>query len=229
MRRTSSAMMALAGLILATSSHGLTGAHALSCHVSRSPFKDATGIPATTEACDASTDECAVYKITGNYLTAPPTPAPSAPPARAPVALAAGAATLSANGPALVTSRTGFTGSGYIDFATASAQQAMWTIPQGGAGGKYRLAIRYADHGSSPRPMTLLVDGIVQEASLDFPNTARHVNHLFPNFPFSWLPLTLAPGARAASPLLSACLARSRSSSSSLSCFRITAGRRGIF
>src|SRR5687767_14945317 len=67
---------------------------------------------------------------------------------------------------------SGFTGTGYVDFAHASGDWVEWAVNvAAGAGGPHRLEFRYANGSAADRPMALRVNGTVVRPSLSFPPT----------------------------------------------------------
>lgn len=70
------------------------------------------------------------------------------------------------NGAIVASSSAGFQGSGYADYTHASGDYIEWTVNTSNPG-PYTLKFRYAN-GSTNRPLQLLVNGVVANASLDF-------------------------------------------------------------
>jgi len=62
----------------------------------------------------------------------------------------------------------GFTGSGYRDFGDTSDAWIEWTVTIP-VSGKYSLAFRFANGSTADRPLDVLVDGVVRQASMPFP------------------------------------------------------------
>jgi Carbohydrate binding module (family 6) len=57
-------------------------------------------------------------------------------------------------------SRSGFTGTGYVDYVNNTGDYAEWTF-DAPAGRDYVLSFRYANGGSVDRPLQVMLDGIV--------------------------------------------------------------------
>jgi hypothetical protein len=64
----------------------------------------------------------------------------------------------------------GYTGSGYADFVNNSGDSIEWTVSLADAG-VYELDFRYANGGSSNRPLALSLDGILYEPEFAFAPT----------------------------------------------------------
>jgi glucose/arabinose dehydrogenase len=79
--------------------------------------------------------------------------------------LEAESATLS--GPVVDTLHPGFTGAGYADFGNTAGQFIEWNFnaPQAGL---YTLHFRYANGSAANRPLTLTVNGVVDQSALAF-------------------------------------------------------------
>ncbi|MEV4641338.1 TIM-barrel domain-containing protein [Actinoplanes sp. NPDC049548] len=86
-----------------------------------------------------------------------------------------GAEDAALSGVALATRHPGYTGSGYADYSNASGDFVEWsvTVP---AAGSYTLAFRYANGGTSDRPLTIAVNGAVVDAGKSFPVTGAWQN-----------------------------------------------------
>ena len=67
-------------------------------------------------------------------------------------------------------SGSGFTGTGYVDYANATGDYVEFTVTAPSAGA-YSLAFRYANGSTSDRPLELKVNGTVVNAPLSFPAT----------------------------------------------------------
>ena len=65
-------------------------------------------------------------------------------------------ATLS--GPVVSTENAGYTGTGYADYQNASGDYVQWTV-QASAAGTYMLEFRYANGGTTDRPLDIAVNG----------------------------------------------------------------------
>lgn len=76
----------------------------------------------------------------------------------------------SASNAPVATSEFGFHGTGYRDFAAVSNAWIEWnvTVP---AAGSFPVSFRYANGSGADRPLALLVDGVVRQASVSFPAT----------------------------------------------------------
>jgi uncharacterized delta-60 repeat protein len=74
------------------------------------------------------------------------------------------------NGPAVASDQPGFTGYGYADFTSASGDYVEWAVTTAAAG-PFALQFRYANGGTTNRPLQLTVNGIVVNATLAFPPT----------------------------------------------------------
>ena len=75
-----------------------------------------------------------------------------------------------ASGVPTLSNEFGFTGSGYRDFPEGSSTWIEWTVELPAAATQ-ALSFRYANGGSSDRPLAVLVDGVEVVASLPFPST----------------------------------------------------------
>ena len=86
----------------------------------------------------------------------PPASEPEPPPPGQTVTLQAEDATFAGGRVALA--KSGYTGAGYFDFAHASGDFVEWSVTVKSAG-TYRVGFRYANGGSTPRPVQLRVNG----------------------------------------------------------------------
>jgi|GEM_PF-1487297 len=77
-------------------------------------------------------------------------------------------ATLS--GPVVVTNQAGYTGTGFADYVNATGDFIEWTVDAATAG-SFSLQFRYANGGSTSRPLQLRVNETVVAASLAFSPT----------------------------------------------------------
>jgi mannose/cellobiose epimerase-like protein (N-acyl-D-glucosamine 2-epimerase family) len=87
------------------------------------------------------------------------------PAAAQPQTLQAEAATLS--GATAQSGNAGYTGSGYADYTNASGDYVQWSV-DAPAAGPYRLSFRYANGGSSDRPLDLSVNGALLQPRVSF-------------------------------------------------------------
>ena len=67
-------------------------------------------------------------------------------------------------------SHAGYTGSGFVDYVNSSGDFTEWTVGARAAG-THRLTFRYANGGSSDRPLELKVNGQVVRSRLSFRGT----------------------------------------------------------
>jgi poly(3-hydroxybutyrate) depolymerase len=74
------------------------------------------------------------------------------------------------SGPKVSTAHAGYTGSGFADYQNASGDFIEWTV-SAAAAGQQTLTFRYANGGTTSRPLQLKVGGTVVNASLAFPPT----------------------------------------------------------
>jgi uncharacterized delta-60 repeat protein len=86
-----------------------------------------------------------------------------------------GAVTLQAeqaelSGARVSSGNSGYTGTGYADYANASGDYVRWAADVATAG-DYTLEFRYANGGGSDRPLELRVNGAVVNPRLSFPTT----------------------------------------------------------
>ena len=72
-------------------------------------------------------------------------------------------------GPQILTSPTGFTGTGFVDYTALSGQFIEWTVAAPTAG-QYTLQFRYA-LGAANRPLQIHVNDFVVNSSFGFPTT----------------------------------------------------------
>ncbi|HXT11579.1 MAG TPA: glycoside hydrolase family 98 domain-containing protein, partial [Candidatus Angelobacter sp.] len=77
-------------------------------------------------------------------------------------------ATLS--GPAAASSNGGYTGTGYADYANNNNDYVEFALNANSAG-SYPITFRYANGGTTDRPLQLSVNGVTVAASLSFPPT----------------------------------------------------------
>jgi hypothetical protein len=75
------------------------------------------------------------------------------------------------SGPLIQTNHTGYSGSGFINFQ-ANGNYAQWTVNTPSAG-SYLLDFRYANGGTTNRPMSISTNGTVVNASQAFNPTAN--------------------------------------------------------
>ncbi|MEP6595153.1 MAG: choice-of-anchor D domain-containing protein [Ginsengibacter sp.] len=71
------------------------------------------------------------------------------------------------SGAVVGSTQTGYTGSGYADYVNASGDYIEWTVNATTAG-SFSLKFRYANGGTTNRPLQLKVNGTVVNASLAF-------------------------------------------------------------
>jgi glucose/arabinose dehydrogenase len=81
-----------------------------------------------------------------------------------------GAESANAQNAPTAASEFGFTGSGYRDFGDTTGAWIEWTINVP-ASGSIPLAFRFANGSAADRPLDVLVDGIVRQASMSFAPT----------------------------------------------------------
>jgi uncharacterized repeat protein (TIGR03803 family) len=74
------------------------------------------------------------------------------------------------SGAVVASTQTGYTGSGYADYVNASGDYIEWTA-NAQTGASYSLQFRYANGGTTNRPLQLQVNGVVVNASLAFATT----------------------------------------------------------
>jgi hypothetical protein len=84
-------------------------------------------------------------------------------------------------GPVSATTFLGFSGAAYVDFQNASGDYLEFTtaVPVDGI---YKVTFRYANGGSTSRPLKITVNGVTVKAAYDFPPTGSWT---------TWLTLTL--------------------------------------
>jgi hypothetical protein len=82
------------------------------------------------------------------------------------------------SGPAVSTQYAGYSGTGYADYQNASGDYVEFSINASSAG-TYPISFRYANGGSSDRPLQLSVNGTVAVGSLSFPSTGGWANWAF--------------------------------------------------
>ncbi|RYD28004.1 MAG: DUF1080 domain-containing protein, partial [Verrucomicrobiaceae bacterium] len=75
------------------------------------------------------------------------------------------------SGPAIGTSNTGYTGSGYADYQANSGEYIEWTVTAQHVGA-HMLSFRYANGGTANRPLSIRVNGVAVNNALAFPVTA---------------------------------------------------------
>jgi len=85
-------------------------------------------------------------------------------------------ATLS--GPAPANSNGGYSGTGYADYANNSGDYVEFALSATSAG-SYPIAFRYANGGTTDRPLQLSVNGALVVASLSFPPTGGWTTWLY--------------------------------------------------
>jgi hypothetical protein len=74
------------------------------------------------------------------------------------------------SGAIVASANPGFTGAGYIDFQHASSDFVDWAV--NATAGTHTLTFRYANGGTTDRPLQLKVNGVVVEPKLSFLPTA---------------------------------------------------------
>ncbi|WP_246612867.1 CBM35 domain-containing protein [Paractinoplanes bogorensis] len=74
------------------------------------------------------------------------------------------------SGVTIASQHAGYTGSGYVDYTNAAVDFVEWTVTVPTAGA-YPLGIRYANGGTTDRPLRITVNDTVVAASLSFPPT----------------------------------------------------------
>jgi hypothetical protein len=104
----------------------------------------------------------------GGPSPSPSTSSSTGPTPPTPVRYEAEKATLSKA--AVATDDTGFSGTGFVDFTTASGGFIQWTVTAPAAGSA-TLALRYANGMSANRSMDVSVNGTVVLANRAFPGT----------------------------------------------------------
>ncbi|MEU9127642.1 PQQ-dependent sugar dehydrogenase [Kitasatospora sp. NPDC048540] len=72
---------------------------------------------------------------------------------------------------AVATNHTGYTGTGFVDYTNAAGSAVEFTV-SATAAGTAPLAFRYANAGTTDRPMDIAVNGTVVAAGVSFPSTA---------------------------------------------------------
>jgi hypothetical protein len=73
------------------------------------------------------------------------------------------------SGAAVASNQPGFTGTGFVDYATATGAYIEWTV--NASAGSYLLKFRYANGGTTNRPLKLQINGVTIAASQAFPPT----------------------------------------------------------
>jgi hypothetical protein len=74
------------------------------------------------------------------------------------------------SGAVVSNTKAGFTGTGFADYVNASTDYVEWTV-SAPAAGSYALVFRYANAGTTGRPLAIKVNGTTVNSSLDFPVT----------------------------------------------------------
>ncbi len=74
------------------------------------------------------------------------------------------------SGAVVATNQTGYTGTGFADYRNATGDYIEWTV-NAAAAGSFSLQFRYANGGSTNRPLQLKVNGTAVAASLAFSPT----------------------------------------------------------
>ena len=74
------------------------------------------------------------------------------------------------SGPVVATNQAGYTGTGFADYVNASGDFIEWTV-NATAAGSFSLQFRYANGGTTNRPLQLKVNGTTVAASLAFAPT----------------------------------------------------------
>ncbi|MEO6888104.1 MAG: carbohydrate-binding protein [Ktedonobacteraceae bacterium] len=82
-------------------------------------------------------------------------------------------ATLS--GPSVFDTQPGYSGTGYADYQQASGDYVQWSVNVATAG-TYTLTFRYANGGTSDRPLAISVNGATVKSSFSFPPTGDWSN-----------------------------------------------------
>jgi len=80
------------------------------------------------------------------------------------------AETATLSGPTVGTQWPGYTGTGYADYQNASNDYIQWTANVATAG-TYTLTFRYANGGTTDRPLAIAVNGTTVKSSFSFPPT----------------------------------------------------------
>ncbi|MDR3459761.1 MAG: glycoside hydrolase family 98 domain-containing protein [Verrucomicrobiae bacterium] len=75
------------------------------------------------------------------------------------------------SGPVVATQYPGYSGSGYADYQNASGDYIEFVLVANSTG-TYPIAFRYANGGSTDRPLQLSINGIVVVSNLSFPSTS---------------------------------------------------------
>jgi alpha-D-xyloside xylohydrolase len=74
------------------------------------------------------------------------------------------------SGVARASQHAGYTGSGYVDYTNAANDYVEWTVSVA-TGGEHTLDFRYANGGTTDRPLAISVNGTVVKAQQSFPPT----------------------------------------------------------
>ncbi|RDC64427.1 carbohydrate-binding protein [Adhaeribacter pallidiroseus] len=79
------------------------------------------------------------------------------------------------SGAVVTNNQPGYTGTGFADYVHASGDFVEWAIPAAAAG-SFSLQFRYANGGTTNRPLQLQVNGVTVAARLAFPSTGSFAN-----------------------------------------------------
>jgi hypothetical protein len=74
------------------------------------------------------------------------------------------------SGAVVATNRAGFTGTGFADYINPTGDFVEWTV-NGSSAKTFSLSIRYANGGTTSRPLKIIVNGVTVNAGLAFPPT----------------------------------------------------------
>jgi hypothetical protein len=85
-------------------------------------------------------------------------------------------ATLS--GAVVARNQAGYSGTGFADYVNATGDYVEWSVSAPSAGAQM-LKFRYANGGSTDRPLELKVNGVVVNSSLSFPPTGGWTTWVF--------------------------------------------------
>jgi hypothetical protein len=100
--------------------------------------------------------------------SSPASPPPTSPPPVAGTVYQAESAVLS--GAIRSSADGGFTGSGYADYTNASGDYVRWSVTNQTAGTR-TISVRYANGGTTDRPLELRVNGVVVQSRVSFAST----------------------------------------------------------
>ncbi len=110
-------------------------------------------------------DNWSLFRVSGGTPT--PTPPPNNGIYEAENAVLSGAV--------VANDRSGYSGTGFADYVNASGDYVEWTVNAASAGSK-TLTFRYANGGSTDRPLEIKVNGVVVTSSKSFPSTGGWTN-----------------------------------------------------